>query len=674
MARRSLRHGGNRPKAFLGLDAGINAAAVIAAASMQVAATAAAANKQAKAVKDNAQQQAQALEAQNENNNANYQKSIEFTKEQNNANRELQKDTQMSLQMLAGQQNANDIKESTKMQLKYGGAPKRKNKYKSLKTIGKSNTSYGGAQNLFKVTDGGGVLPLQVDQYGYGLYEVIGNDHEHYHKAPGGKNKTGVGIKFNDGSVVEGEGNQNTNQGELLYVTPKDTMFLSKHSIDGFNPTKAVLAGMSPEESFAIQEQIKAIKGYNDDGTKTKKAMYGTGTNVLDFQNQMSQANFANLNTNNIAVGVASATNPIDEYRDAKKCGGRTKRRKAWYGTTLAGINSLLSAPYKPSKTSLANTIGPVVGPDVVPINVTNSATNTTSTSKSSFLDNYGGALASAGANLVGAGITTIGNMISSNKLGKAYTKAGNIIADAYRNMKGIDLSSIKRSDFAAPHTMAAVRSSYVNINPQLQRIKRDADSQKRAINRNTLSSASRLTRIAETDDRAYQRMAEQYANKTNAEESIRNSTLQIINNTAKENADRDVQANRDYTGYMLKAMQYNNDISNQSIAGAAQAQADAMTQSVGTTANALQSSIGTIGQAITTGGQAFASAYDANRVYRENYNNLLIGFDNSDQVESIISKNDRYAAQQFINRNANSSNPTIQRMVSQLKTTFGIK
>lgn len=259
MSRRKLKHGG-RPKALFGADGALMAGATLAAAAMNVAATASAAKQQAKAVTENAQQQAKAIDQQTKANEANVKENIAFTRQQNVENRQEQQNINATLQMIAGQNNYNDRLEASKMQLKYGGKPSnRRLKYQP---------SYGSSPTGFRVIDGGGVIPISVDNNGYGIYEIYGNDHEHYHTTPSGKRKTGVGIKFNNGEVVEGEGNQNSNQGELLYMTPDGGKFISKHNIDGYNPAKAVLAGEDPDTAFNIQESIKAANGYNDDGTR----------------------------------------------------------------------------------------------------------------------------------------------------------------------------------------------------------------------------------------------------------------------------------------------------------------------------------------------------------------------------------------------------------------------
>ena len=248
--RNKLKCGGkSRRKASFGADGAVMAAATLAAAGINAAATASAAKAQSKAAIENAKTQAKVIQDQTNNNNNLQKEQLAFTRAQNQENRQQQQDIQTTLQLLAGQENMNDRMERNKMQVKYGG----KTKHQSVKS-----PFYGGGR--FQVTDGGGVIPLSVTPEGYGLYELYGNDHDHYHKTKGGKHKTGVGIKFDDGSIVEGEGNQNSNQGELLYVTPYDAMFISKHSIAGFTPTKAVMNGANYEQAFALNEHPKDIK------------------------------------------------------------------------------------------------------------------------------------------------------------------------------------------------------------------------------------------------------------------------------------------------------------------------------------------------------------------------------------------------------------------------------
>lgn len=600
MSRIRLKDGGNpRRKALFGADGAVMAAATIAAAGITAGATAAAAKSQAKAVVESAKTQAQSIKDQTNNSNNLQKEQLAFTRSQNQENRQQQQDIQTTLQLMAGQENMNDRMERNKMQVRLGGKPKRR----SITT-----PFYGGGQ--FQVTDGGGVIPLYITPDGYGLYELYGNDHEHYHKTAGGKNRTGVGIKFNDGSVVEGEGNQNTNQGELLYITPNDAMFISKHSIDGFNPTQAVMNGVHPEQAFMIQETLKNKKGLNDDGSKSKrrslKRMLGGPT---QFPEQANMTQNPNNGTGPVAGGVIYGVNnpitsPVEELqynnniakqggRIHLKCGGR--RKAAW--------------------------------------------------------GEYAGATYNAAGNLLGAGISTWGNMWAANRLGKAYNEAGNILADAYSQMHGIDLNEVKMEDYAAPHTLAVVRdASNISYDPQRERIRRNSASERREINRGTLSSAARQQRLAATNDRMFQRISEIDATENNAREAIRQGNAERITQTAQANAYRDVQARRDFGNARLSLLQYNNNIENAKIAGIAQSRADALTQSSMANAQGMQASMSAIGSGLQASGAGFASAFDTARKEKIDFTNIYIGLGNEDQVKAAILRYKQTGDKSFIN------------------------
>lgn len=583
--RYKLKNGGkSRPKAIFGVDGAITAAATLAAAGMTTAATLKAANQQSKAVESSARTQAEAIKAQTANNTDLQKESINFQRQINQENRQQQQDIQTTLQLMAGQQNMNDRLKATQEVAKYGGRPKRKKLSKMTYDI----PSYGGARIPFRVTDGGGVIPIQIDDVGYGLYELYGNDHDHYHKTSGGKYKSGVGIKFADGSIIEGEGNQNSNQGELLYVTPYDNMFISKHNIKGFNPAKAVQEGMHPQDAFDAQQKIKAIYGINDDGSKSNKSSY----------------------------------KQVAKYGGHRrlKCGGRVKK------------------------------------------------------SNGGFWQNYAGATYNAAGNLLGAGITAIGNGIAGRKLSNAYNNAGNILADAYSQMHGIDLSEISRSDYTPAHVMAAVSNADTNINPQLERIRRDAAAQTKQVNNSTMSSAARQQRLAGINDRSLQRATEQYAYKQNEDQKIQQANAERIQQASAANAQLDAQANQEYAKSRLALMQYNNDIENSKIAGAAQARADAMTQSSSAKATALQNSMNTIGSALAASGQGFANSYNAMNKAKTDYENLMIGADTASKVDTFIIKNDETSAKALYDSFKDSSNPINQEYARRLNNKFNFE
>ena len=531
MERRKLKKGGAcRKKALFG--EAISAGATLAAAAMQVAATQAAAKEQSKAMIENAKTQAQTMTEQI-NNDTNLQKeSMAFTKQQNKENRDFQRDVMMNIQMQAAGDNMDAKYERNKMQAKAGKRIK-------LRSIGKAP---------FKVTDGGGVIPLSVDSNGYGIYELYGNDHEHYHKTPGGKNKSGVGIKFQNGKVVEGEGNQNTNQGELLYVTPQDAVFISKHSINGFNPALAVKQGLNPIDAYNIQEYNKALKGIDDDGSKV------------------------------------SPYNPLNRIQ--LKCGGRKKAANGGFF----------------SKNS------PWTGPTI-----------------------------NAFGNIGGATISAIGNMLAANRLGNAYRKAGDIIADAYSQWHGIDMNEINKNDFKSTPALAVMRSADTNINPQLERIRRDAAAKIRETNRGTLSSAARQARLASVQDTSAQRSGEQYAYAHNENEKIRQENAKRATEVMGENAYREIQANKYYASNRLSLLQYNNDIDNDKIAGIGQARADAAIQSSAAKAQSLQTSLATIGSALANSGKGYGTALENYRKEAFDFSKSFSGLGNEDKVNAAI-------------------------------------
>ena len=320
MSRTKLRKA--RPKALFGeaaatlTAAGIQAAATAAAAAVQAKASRDAARTQATNIKSAAEKQAEAIKAQSDNDKENTEKSLDLMREQHDEELAMQKDIQMDIQRAMGQQNEDARLSQGKIQVRNGGLAKGKGN----RRLAMPHSFLQGGNMPFIVTDGGNAIPLGTTPEGYNLYEVRGNDHEHYHKAQGGKNKTGVGFHFADGSVVEGEGNQNTNQGEYLLTTPTNAAFISKHSIDGFNPVKAVNAGMNPMQAFLLQEQIKRANGISDDG----KGNY----------NPPVKKNGGMIYTRGTS-NILQPYYPSDLSRRTLKCGGRAK---AGLGDFLSGI------------------------------------------------------------------------------------------------------------------------------------------------------------------------------------------------------------------------------------------------------------------------------------------------------------------------------------------------
>lgn len=566
MKRCKLRN--SRPKALFGeaaailTAAGMQTAATLAAAGMQNKAAKEAAKQQSDAIKQQAKQQAAALALQDENNKQLQERSIELTKEQNEENRDLQKEIQMNLQLLTGQQNQAARNEASKIVVRNGGSLKRRTPYFPLR---------GGNNMPFRITDGGGVIALGQTPEGYDLYEIIGNDHEHYHKSQGGKYKSGVGFKFANGEEVEGEGNQSARKGELLLVTPDDAQFISKHSIDGFNPADAVLAGMHPSEAFAIQEQIKAEKGIMNNGKKRRKlrTIGGIASSPYSLPDVINGPDFSTDTIAPTAAGVAyvmqqnAETNPnnmnygsTSKYNVAK-CGGSIRKKAAnGYYYLGAGLNTL---------------------------------------------GNIGGAL-----------ITNIGNNRALRYITAANNEAARIMSGAYDRLQGIDMSNIRRSDFAAPHAMAAVQAPIVNTNVQRTLANRSLLRRQQAIDKGSLSAAASQNRqaSAEVDYNDIIGQIETQANKER--QAIIQGNMERITQTANENANRDAMANREWLGHYLGALEYNADIANQRILGSADAQASAITDNANARANTIQANHQGWSSALTNSADSWGNALSA--------------------------------------------------------------
>lgn len=553
--RNRLRNG--RPQAQFGIDGGIMAAATIASAAIQAA-----------AMNKNAKEQAKAIQIQTDNNTRLTEQQMEATKQEYDKNRALQRNMQMTLQMMAGKQNTNELKDAAKTQVKCGGSSRRKLR----KVGGLSNTYFlrGSDGNLpFTVTDGGSVIPMGYTPEGYALYQVIGKDHEHRNE----DGKTGVGIKFptmpsvakrssggKGANVIEAEGNQNSNLGELMLVTPTDAKFISKHSIKGFNPAKAVLAGVHPLKAFAAQENIKDIYGISDDGkgnysSPVRSIRFNGGVTSPQLIPDMSLDYFLPA-----ATGIASELNKDNQARygrSLKRCCGR---RKAYNGAD--------------------------------------------------WWNDYGGSFMNSMGNLASASAVATGNIVSSGILNLAQSRAYKILRDAYNNVRTIDLNSINRKDYEAPHVMAALQSPIINTSAEMAAADRVLQRQLTDNRRNSLSSAAMLDRNAKAAVGYNDLVGNISSEARKARQSVLAENMRTLNQVANENANMDVQANQLYLQSKLNLMQYNNDILNEATLGKGQAAADMHLAKANNLAGALTSSVNAFGTAFQNSAKGYSDEH----------------------------------------------------------------
>ena len=639
MAIRKLKNCGRR-KAIFGTGeaailaaAGINVAGTMAASAIGANATKKAAQDQANATIQSAQKQAQAIKDQNAKSKELQQESQEFIKEQNAENRELQKDIQLQLQMLTGQQNVNDRFEASKIQVKNGGSTKRK-----LRLAGKVPSFLRGSGNMpFVVTDGGTVIPIGRTPEGYDIYEILGNDHEHYHKAQGGKNKTGVGIKFADGNVIEGEGNQNTNQGEIMVNTPDNAYFISKHSIAGFNPAKMTLDGMHPLQAYAIQEQLKAANGISDDGKHNsspveKKLLGGEPNYLYSIYNQIGPQMGVDT-VGDTTVGVASQ---FTDKKRSLKCGGKTRRKAnnglkwnwntgKWEGSVA---NDNIKVPYAPGKQPSSTT--------------TNTSTRGNSATRSKgFFSNW---TAGNTVDLIGSGIGALGNIggalitASANRsaartVADAQNRAANLMADAYRSLTGIDMNSIRREDYAAAHAMPVLQAPVSFAQQGISKIDRSLQRTLANAGKYSTSGASAQERMSRAEVNAQDARNEVYSEDQRQMQNIRQANAERVSRAAELNAQLDTQANKEYSSAYLNALQYNNDINNQKILGAAGALSEGAVNSANTMSTAQTSNAQAWANALLGGTQGFTSSLSAMADRKSKLASALLGAGSDSQA-----------------------------------------
>lgn len=521
--RRKIRN--TRPKALFGEAAAIVAQTVAQTANalLQANATRDAARTQADSVIQNARSQADAMQQQNENNNKLQTQMMEFTKTQNDQNRQLMKDMQMNMQLTAGAQSARDRREASKIILKRGGSARRKlrDAYSSLQ----------GGNIPFRVTDGGYALAVGQTPEGYGIYKFVGDTHKDYHKTRGGKYKSGIGLKFPDGEEIEVE------NGEYGVQSPNDMYVYSAHTRHNFNPAKAIEQGMSPQDVAAIQETYKAIDGIDSEGNNTtpvKRRLRNGGTTTKQT--------------------IASLKN-----RHRYATGGNW-----WLSPTISGVGNLL------------------------------------------------------GAGLASWGIGS-GSKYLSNRIGEA----GDILANAYGQLKGVEMDDVfgananGKLSFSLGHYLPVIRSSYYNANPELAQVDRDVRRQNNAVNNNTLSSAARLSRTNLANAAAQDARSKIYAEKANREEQIKQQNVQAINEAAAHNAQLDIEMNKNFFGTKADLAKFNANVANERILGAAEARADALSQQGAIGAQSRQGIANAWGSAISQTGLGFANAYN-NKVTRD--------------------------------------------------------
>ena len=591
------RYSLKRPKAVFGSDGALMAAATLTAAGMTTAATAIAAKQQAdatrraadtqaKSINQQAQIQAKSVSEQIANNQETVDKQIENQQQTVESQNEIFRDMNMNLALAAGQQNAEQRKEQSKIVVKYGGNMNTRRKLRNMGVVLQDN-SY-----LIPVGDGafllrGGSPTNPQDQT---------HSNSHKNTKRDGRNK-GSYLKLN-GEEIEAEAGGLNTTGEI--IDPIRGIVLSQRNIlpNGSSPVEEVLSGVPIDQAYAEQEYAKALLGL--DNNDNSKAKYGYRKRLGARQERQ----FNNWWLKNAPAG----TNPDDyvtDYRAAFAAGNpRYNRYKLKCGGRVKAANGF---NYNFANDYLAN-------PNYYNNDVNYSTYKGNNSSKGGGFGwgaaaSLGGAALGLIGNFIGAGIQNSANNYAARILGDAYNQRANYLTDAYNKMHGVDIDSALNDFGNAAHAIANVRAGRFNINPQLVQNERNMLRQQRDINRTTLSGAARQSLLnaailqrADADSRAY-------AEQANRVEAINQANISELNKTANENADRDTQMLTQRGNLKAQLLQYNNDIENDKLLGIANAQSDSVMGRAESNSNARISNAGNWGNAITGSVQGINNA-----------------------------------------------------------------
>lgn len=545
MNRRRLRNNGERPKEFWGAVVGglIGAGASLFGAKMSGDAAVDSAQAQAEAIKEQTQEQAKVIREQISNDNKLFNQSQALTKQIHEEDKMMRRAENFNTLSLQSQENNINRDEAAKFKFAKGGIISKRR----LRNAG----------NIpFEITDGGGAIFRGRTPEGFDLYELYGNDHEHYHKTKNGKAKTGVGIRvgysnggYANSKIVEGEGNQNSSTGELMLTTPDNIYFISKHNIKGFNPAKAVKAGMNPMQAVNIQENIKDAYNISDSGNTAK---YG----------RSCKRKLAN--------------------------GGRVKFEPGgwtWGDVTGLGIGAL--------------------------------------------------------GNIGGAFITNYYNNKARNYLTDAYRERANVLTDAYSQMHGIDLNSIKREDYMPEPIIAALQDPRYDVSAQLSDARRMNLRRRKAIKNNSLSSASMLNRLSLSDSDLQDSYGRIYEDKYNKENAVKRENVKTVNEINSKNAELKSIGLRDYSNAKLNLLRYNNDINNSKIAAIAEAKGSSISGIASVNASTNMANASTWANALGNIGTSVGNAFTTVDKRRTDYRTNLASATTEGKVDLALMNND---------------------------------
>ena len=156
-------------------------------------------------------------------------------------------------------------------------------------------------------------------------------------------------------------------------------------------------------------------------------------------------------------------------------------------------------------------------------------------------------------------------------------------------------------------------------VNRQLQRRLSNAGKY-------SASSAAAQNRMASAEVDAQDAKAKVYSADQEQMQKIRQANAERVTQAAMQNAQNDIEASKQYSNAYLNLLQYNNDIENQRLLGAAGALSEGATNAAGAIANAHTANATAWNNAMVNSGQSFANTLSAMATRKADLEKVMLG------------------------------------------------
>ena len=156
-------------------------------------------------------------------------------------------------------------------------------------------------------------------------------------------------------------------------------------------------------------------------------------------------------------------------------------------------------------------------------------------------------------------------------------------------------------------------------VNRQLQRRLSNAGKY-------SASSAAAQNRMASAEIDAQDVKAKIETANQEQMQKIRQANAERVTQAAMQNAQNDIEASKQYSNSYLNLLQYNNDIENQRLLGAAGALSEGATNAAGAIANAHTANATAWNNAMVNSGQSFANTLSAMATRKADLEKVMLG------------------------------------------------